>query len=78
MVLIHKTICGDHISLCIRSNFRYGLVGIPVEVIPILHIKLALVNCQMLRIKAKLSLQVCFELPIHMEYLLEMSPVRQR
>ena len=77
MIRVHKTMCGDHISPWSRSGCQYGLLRIPVEVLPIVRIKRALINCRMLKIKAKISLRVCLEVPEHLEYLFEMSPVSQ-
>ena len=52
-------------------------IFIMVEVMPIVSRKWALINRRMLRIKAKLSLQVILDVPKHMEYLFEMSSARQ-
>ena len=74
---VHKTMCGDHIYPWSRSVYWYGLIGIPLEIIPIVRSKRELIDCRMLRIKAKLSLRIRLEVPEHVEYLFEISPARQ-
>ena len=69
--------CGDHIYPWSRSVFRYGLLVILLEVIPIVRSKRVLIKLRMPRIKAKLSLRVCVEVTEHAEYLSEISPAMQ-
>ena len=76
MVRVHKTMCGDHIPSWSRSVFWYCLLCIPVENIPVVRCKQALINCWMLRIKTMLSLWFPLEVPENLEYLFNMSPAR--
>ena len=76
MIRVNVIMYGDYIPPWSRSVCRYVILGIPVEVIPILHRKRVLIDFRMMRIKAGLSLRVCLEVTKHVEYLLEMYPVR--
>ena len=58
IVRVYKTMCGYHTPPWSQSIFRYGLLGIPVEVIQLIRSKQALIDCRMLRITANLSLWV--------------------
>ena len=74
IVRVHKTMCRDYIPSWSRIVCWYDLLGIPIEVIPIVHSTLLIIDCRMLRSKAKIHLWVHLDIPKHVEYMFDMFP----